>query len=125
VSRIAELRQLDPQFDAGNVLAPLITELKADLMKPATDPASKNATYYVNGVRAYLLYNWPEAISNFQPLYQANPRYRDVADKLFASYFNYSCALRAQGNTTAANDQFKLAQKLDPKRAEAVRNQCK
>jgi tetratricopeptide (TPR) repeat protein len=85
------------------------------------------ASLYMNGL-SFWEANWARSVENFGALYQIEPNYRDVRQRLHDAYVNYGDVLGGQGSWCEARAQFDAALKIiitkevSDRQAEAARN---
>lgn len=77
------------------------------------------AQLYLEGTESYEKEDWAQAIEKFRIIYDGNPNYRQVRERLHLSYLNYGQALEAAGNLVEAGRQYRQALLVKPDGAEA------
>jgi TolB protein len=148
--KLAQLRSLDPLYNPQEVETMLFScyyslgmELvDEDRMEEAlrnfdkalevrpSDPDAlkqrKQASLYLAGL-SYWKADWDKAVEVFAELYQMQPNYKDVKQRLYEAHLNYGDYLAEQGAWCSANREYAGAMNIDPnqtitsKQAEAER----
>jgi len=77
------------------------------------------AQLYLEGTESYEEGDWAQAIEKLRIIYDGNPNYRQVRERLYLSYFNYGQSLEAAGNLVEAGRQYRQALLVEPDGAEA------
>jgi tetratricopeptide (TPR) repeat protein len=133
ITRLQELRALDPSYHSGEVQQMLYDALvtlglqyvrgdrleegiilldQAAAIRPLDDLAEGErllATLYMTG-RTYWDLNWPIVIRNFEEIYLVAPNYQDVRDRLWQAYVAYGDQLMPQeGGPCQAVSQYQSA----------------
>lgn len=81
---------------------------RALLLQPDADDVREEreqAALYVAGL-SYWGADWQQAIARFQDLYERNPDYRDVRQRLADAYAGYGTRLQDRGNWCAAVERY-------------------
>lgn len=76
------------------------------------------AALYIDGL-TYWRADWQQAIARFQKIYERNPNYRDVQQRLADAYVGYAEQLNERGNWCAAVERYEESLKIVD--SEAVR----
>ncbi|MCS7220723.1 MAG: tetratricopeptide repeat protein [Anaerolineae bacterium] len=69
------------------------------------------AALYINGL-SYWRADWQQAIARFQKIYERNPSYRDVRQRLADAHASYAKQLGERGNWCAAAEQYEASLKI-------------
>jgi len=77
------------------------------------------AQLYYDGLTAYVGGDYDTAIRSFQVIYDGNPSYRQVADKLYAAYVAAGAASEKVGKAGDAQTYYTLASHVRPQGTEA------
>jgi tetratricopeptide (TPR) repeat protein len=77
------------------------------------------AQLYWEGGQAYDRGDWATAIDRYQEIFDGNPNYRQVRQKLYAAYYNQGQGFQEQGKLTEAQDAYQKALLVDASGTEA------
>ena len=77
------------------------------------------AKYYLDGITALNRFDYGMAVKPLKTIYEANPNYRSVTDKLFLAYYGYAKDLEKEGNKTEAYTYFMKASQVSPQSTDA------
>jgi len=77
------------------------------------------AQLYWEGGQAYARSDWATAIDRYQEIFDGNPNYRQVRQKLYAAYYDQGKAFQAQGKLLEAQDAYQKALLVDSSGLEA------
>lgn len=108
--RQEQLRQAIAQFDEALKIRPNDRDAQGE---------RHFAQLYLEGTESYEKGDWARTIERFRIIYDGNPNYRQVRERLYLSYFNYGQSLEAAGNLVEAGKQYRQALLVEPERAEA------
>jgi tetratricopeptide (TPR) repeat protein len=71
------------------------------------------AQLYWEGGQAYARSDWAAAIDRYQEIFDGNPNYRQVRQRLYAAYYNQGTAFQTQGKLLEAQDAYQKALLID------------
>jgi tetratricopeptide (TPR) repeat protein len=83
------------------------------------DPPKLLASNYADGLTAYARQDWPLAAQRFQAVYDSDPNFLDIQERLSAAYYNWGIQLLNPQSAPAALQQFEAALKIDPAHTQA------
>lgn len=81
---------------------------------PTTGSGIDKERNYKDGVAAYMQEQWEQAAKLFQQIYDVDASYRDIREKLSATYYNWGAHLLKEQNTAQALKQFENALMIEP-----------
>ena len=77
------------------------------------------AQLYWEGGQAYARGDWATAIDRYQEIFDGNPNYRQVRQRLYAAYYDQGKAFQTQGKLLEAQDAYQKALLVDSSGLEA------
>jgi hypothetical protein len=98
---------------------PATTPTATSKPTPTPDIGVRLAADYTAGVAAYASQTWLEAAEHFQAIYDIDPNYLDVQDKLSATYYNWGVQLLEPQSAAEALRHFEAALKVNPGHTQA------
>jgi tetratricopeptide (TPR) repeat protein len=82
-------------------------------------PSDLKAASYTQGIAAYAGQDWEQAAASFQSIFDTDPNYLDVREKLGSSYFNWGIQLRDSRDVKLALEKFRQARSINSADAQA------
>jgi tetratricopeptide (TPR) repeat protein len=108
--RAEQLPEAVAQFDEALKIKPADTNAQGERLF---------AQLYWEGGQAYARGDWAVAIDRYQEIFDGNPNYRQVRQKLYAAYYNQGKAFQDQSKLLEAQDAYQKALLVDSSGLEA------
>jgi hypothetical protein len=91
-----------------------VTPTPEEQVTPTTEPQEGLAINYTDGLSAYNAQDWETAAEQFSNVYNEDQTYLDTADKLSATYYNWSVELLTIPEPANALDKLNAALSISP-----------